>query len=182
MVVKASVYELPFIYGTFDRVYSIGVLQHTPDHKKYIKCLSENVKNNGGEICIWCYEKTFKAYLRYKYLMRYFIKHTNFKFKLALSKALVEIFLPIFYPFSDLIHRNFHERGVLFDRFAPFALRYDKDIAYCKELSILDTLDNLSPEYDTPVTEQRLMHYLLAAGAKSVKRNISGGLAMVARF
>ncbi|MFN9152611.1 MAG: class I SAM-dependent methyltransferase, partial [bacterium] len=38
-VVQASIYDLPFSPGSFDFVYSIGVLQHTPDVERAVKAL-----------------------------------------------------------------------------------------------------------------------------------------------
>ena len=35
--VQASIYELPFREGTFDRAYCIGVAQHTPDPAKSLR-------------------------------------------------------------------------------------------------------------------------------------------------
>ena len=48
---QASVYELPFRPMQFDKVLCVGVLQHTPDIEKTIKCLADMVKP-GGELVV----------------------------------------------------------------------------------------------------------------------------------
>jgi SAM-dependent methyltransferase len=49
---QADIMNLPFAEGTFDYVYSIGVLHHTPDTRKAFESLVPLVKP-GGEIAIW---------------------------------------------------------------------------------------------------------------------------------
>jgi len=54
---QASVYEMPFDC-IFDAVYCMGVLQHTPDPKKSLKCMVDVLKP-GGELIV-------DVYLKYK--------------------------------------------------------------------------------------------------------------------
>lgn len=52
--VQADLLHLPFAPGTFDWVYSIGVLHHTPDtHRAFLRLA--RVLRPGGEIAIWVY-------------------------------------------------------------------------------------------------------------------------------
>lgn len=53
-VVQADVFRLPFRSDTFDAIYSIGVLHHTPDTSKAFACLPPLLKQ-GGTIAIWVY-------------------------------------------------------------------------------------------------------------------------------
>jgi SAM-dependent methyltransferase len=52
--VQASVFELPFRPETFDIIYSLGVLHHTPDCKKAFMQLPPLLKP-GGHLAIWVY-------------------------------------------------------------------------------------------------------------------------------
>ncbi len=54
MVAQADIGRLPFAPGTFDYIFSIGVLHHTPDTRAYFRKLVPLLKP-GGEICIWVY-------------------------------------------------------------------------------------------------------------------------------
>lgn len=51
---QASVFDLPFRPGTFDLIYSLGVLHHTPDCERAFKALPRLLKP-GGRIVIWVY-------------------------------------------------------------------------------------------------------------------------------
>ena len=71
-VVQASIYELPFRPGSFDFVYCIGVVQHTPDPKQSILNIARMVRP-GGRLGFWIYERDWKSYLGtigFKYLLR----------------------------------------------------------------------------------------------------------------
>jgi len=46
--VQASVFDLPFRDDTFDVIYSLGVLHHTPDCRKAFMCLPRLLKKNGA--------------------------------------------------------------------------------------------------------------------------------------
>ena len=52
--IQASVFDLPFKPASFDLVYSLGVLDHTPDCERAFKCLPRLLKP-GGEVAIWIY-------------------------------------------------------------------------------------------------------------------------------
>lgn len=55
-VVQGDLLQLPFKPASFDRIYSIGVLHHTPDPPRAFQGLVRLLKP-GGEISIWVYEK-----------------------------------------------------------------------------------------------------------------------------
>jgi len=50
-VVQGDIYALPFERGRFQFVYSLGVLQHTPDVAKAFSALPPMVR--GGGSCAW---------------------------------------------------------------------------------------------------------------------------------
>jgi SAM-dependent methyltransferase len=53
-VIQADMFELPFRYESFDVLYSVGVLHHTPDTAKAFLSLMPFLKEN-GIISIWVY-------------------------------------------------------------------------------------------------------------------------------
>lgn len=55
-VIKADLMELPFADGTFDFIYSDGVLHHTPDTKLAMKALYDKVKP-GGTFWFYIYKE-----------------------------------------------------------------------------------------------------------------------------
>ena len=48
---QANLYELPFKENSFDYVYSLGVLQHTPNVELSFKTIILYLKN-GGKLCV----------------------------------------------------------------------------------------------------------------------------------
>lgn len=55
-VLQADIFRLPFAPETFDVIYSIGVLHHTPDTRKAFLSLVPLLKP-GARICIWVYQR-----------------------------------------------------------------------------------------------------------------------------
>lgn len=56
-VLQADVFKPPFRESSFDFIYSIGVLDHTPDCEKAFRQLPRLLKP-GGRIAIWVYHTT----------------------------------------------------------------------------------------------------------------------------
>jgi ubiquinone/menaquinone biosynthesis C-methylase UbiE/uncharacterized protein YbaR (Trm112 family) len=53
-VIQADIFALPFAEQSFDYIYSIGVLHHTPDCERAFKALPRLLKPD-GEVAIWLY-------------------------------------------------------------------------------------------------------------------------------
>ena len=53
-ILQADLFHLPFRPETFDIVYSLGVLHHTPDCERAFKTLIRLVRP-GGRVCVWVY-------------------------------------------------------------------------------------------------------------------------------
>ena len=60
-ICRADLRRLPFRLGSFDYIYSIGVLHHTPDCEQAFKALIPFLKP-GGAIAIWLYSAYNKYY------------------------------------------------------------------------------------------------------------------------
>jgi SAM-dependent methyltransferase len=55
-VVQGDLLRLPFAAGSFDQIYSLGVLDHTPDPRRAFLGLAKLLKP-GGRIAIWVYPR-----------------------------------------------------------------------------------------------------------------------------
>jgi SAM-dependent methyltransferase len=53
-IAQADIGKLPFLHSSFDFIFSIGVLHHTPDTRRFFHCLVPFLKP-GGTIAIWVY-------------------------------------------------------------------------------------------------------------------------------
>lgn len=146
---QASVYDLPFAPGQFDKVFCIGVLQHTPDFKQSIKSLIDQAKPN-GEIVVDFYPiKGWWTKICAKYILRPFTKKWSHKKLLTVIENNIDWMIKAYF----FLHKI--KLGALC-RFLPIC-----DIHGCspykeltpqqlKEWCILDTFDMYSPEHDHP--------------------------------
>lgn len=149
-LVQANIYELPFLKNSFDLVYSLGVLQHTPDVKKAFLNLPEMLLP-GGQLCVDFYEDTLKSKFLPKFWLRPITKRLNSKklfiFLQNVTPGLLKI--SIFLSCIPIL-------GNLLKRLVPVA-NYKGilplDDTQLKEWALLDTFDWLAPEYDNPQTE-----------------------------
>ena len=146
-VVQGDIYSLPFEKGIFDFVYSLGVLQHTPDVARAFGALPPTLKS-GGKLCVDYYEKSFKSRLLPKCWLRPLTKRMD-KQKLF---DLVSFVAPLLLPISRALGKV-PSIGKLLKRIVPVA-NYEKILPLNEkqllEWAILDTFDWLSPTYDNP--------------------------------
>ncbi len=68
-VIQADMYRLPFAKGAFQFLYSLGVLQHTPDPAGAFAALPPFVAA-GGRLCVDVYERSWKNLAHPKYWLR----------------------------------------------------------------------------------------------------------------
>jgi SAM-dependent methyltransferase len=144
---RASIYDMPFPDEAFDKVFCLGVLQHTPDFEGSVRSLVRKAKP-GGEIVVDFYcIRGFWTKISGKYLVRPFTRRMkqerliklvrrNAPWMMGLSKGLNRAGLhPLtrFLPIPDL--------AIMPNCLTPEQL---------SEWVVLDTFDMLSPEYDNP--------------------------------
>jgi SAM-dependent methyltransferase len=89
-IVQADIFNLPFKPETFDHMYSIGVLHHTPDTRKAFRSVVPLLKR-GGEFAVFIY-----AYGHYHYFSDMWRTITT-KLPLRLMFYLSSIAVPLYY-------------------------------------------------------------------------------------
>ena len=156
-VVQGDIYALPFAPETFPFVYSLGVLQHTPDVAKAFAALPPMVQG-GGKLCADFYWKRFRTLLHAKYLFRPFTKH------MAQPKlfVLLERWVPSLLTISQALGR-IPLAGRVLKRIVPVADytgRYPLSDQQLKEWALLDTFDMLAPTYDKPQSSATVQRWL----------------------
>lgn len=165
-VVQGSLLEPPVRRGAFDFAYCIGVAQHTPSPETAVRQVVESVKP-GGEFALTIYARQPWTKLNAKYLVRPVTKRLP---KKALLGA-IEHAMPVVFPVAERLFKLPKVGRVA--RFAiPFAVyleeerpTWGRDQRYRE--SVLDTLDMLSPAYDSPMTWQEVERVLRGVGATS---------------
>lgn len=144
---QASIYEMPFRGGTFDKVFCMGVLQHTPDFDASVRALISKAKI-GGEIVVDFYAiRGFWTKLHAKYLLRPATKRISHAKLLGLIDGNVDWMIRAARKLQKL------RLGAL-TRFIPLVdlrtLPSDLPDQERREWAVLDTFDMFSPEYDQP--------------------------------
>ena len=164
-VVQADLYELPFRPGTFDGVYSLGVLQHTPNVCGAFKALAQQV-GAGGTLVADVYLKNWAHMLHPKRVIR--------PLAAALPhERLLSIVARTTPPLLTLAGavRRLPLFGEAFRRAVPVADYtgvYPLTSEQLREWAILDTFDWYGPRYDKPQTPATFRNWFTEAGFEVV--------------
>jgi SAM-dependent methyltransferase len=156
---QADVFNLPFAPGSFDCIYSIGVLHHTPDCEKAFKKLPQYLRP-GGTIGVWLYS----GYNKWYRFSDYYRKLTH-RIPTKRMHAILRVAVPVAYWF---------DRGV---RRIPLAgaplsglVRYTFPISRNPnpEIRLLDTLDWYTPTYQSKHTYEQVFRWFESCGLKNL--------------
>lgn len=131
-IVQADIFDLPFAEETFDVIYSIGVLHHTPDTKEAFLRLPRLLAP-GGQIAIWVYSAERQDLLAsgLKYTYRRITPMLDHKLLLKLSRAAIPLYSIHTQPGIGFVTR----------KILPTSMHADP------EWRVLDTFDDYSPRY-----------------------------------
>jgi SAM-dependent methyltransferase len=146
---QASIYEMPFPDNSFEKVFCFGVLQHTPDFKRSVKCLVDKVKP-GCELVVDFYcIKGWWTKIHSKYLLRPITKRIKHEKLLHLIEKNVGWLMRLYFFFDKI------KIGKIVNRFLPICdikgtLPTNLSKQELREWVILDTFDMFSPQYDSP--------------------------------
>ena len=175
-LVQASIFQFPFRSGTFDGVYSIGVVQHTPDPPRAIEGLGGMVRP-GGRLALTMYERRRFSKLYSKYWFRPITRRMRPDWLMKIITAA----MPMAFAMTEVLFR-LPFVGRLFQFVIPIA-----NYVNVRELSmrqryrwaILDTFDMLAPAYDAPQREADVIDILVKSGIGEIRRRSNPGLNLV---
>lgn len=178
LVLRASLFELPLPEQTFDGIYSLGVLQHTPDPLGAIGYLARCLRP-GGRLATWVYEKRRPDLrpLQSRTWLRAVTHNWSDAAKLKLARALTAAFFPVGWAISW-----FGRTGERASQLLPYAARHHLgrgDLRRQWDYSVMDTYDWYGPVYDQPQTADDVMNAMRGAGLVNVRRLDARGMAIV---
>ncbi len=163
--IQASLFELPFRQGTFDGVFCMGVIQHTPDPAMVIQSLPRHLKT-GGKLAYNFYEKSIFCWGQFiKYGLRLFTRYMSVESTLRLSHFLVKLLFPITYflaPIPKIRILNF---------FLPICASHSSELNKDQQLTwtLLDTFDWYGPRYEKRQRHWKVAQMLEAQGMIEVE-------------
>ncbi len=164
-VVQADVYHLPFRPETFDFVYCLGVLQHTPDVRQAFLSLLRPLKR-GGRLAVDLYPKLWLNWLWPKYWLRPLTR----RLPAHVLYRLVSWTFPILYPLSLALGR-LPRVGRKLCYLVPVANHegvLPLDARQLRDWARLDTFDMLGPRYDQPQSAATLRAWFEEAGLREI--------------
>lgn len=178
---QASIYELPFADNSFDKVFCLGVLQHTPSFSDSVAALISKARV-GGEIVVDFYPiKGWYTKIHSKYMLRPLTKRLPKPLLLKLIRLNIRLMLALF----DLL--CFLRLGAL-TRFIPITdmrgFPSSLSPAQRREWAVMDTFDGFSPEYDNPQRVQDVARMFSSRGCEVTHAGLvyyPGGSGMVVR-
>jgi ubiquinone/menaquinone biosynthesis C-methylase UbiE len=156
---QADAFALPFTNESFDFIYSIGVLHHTPDCEKAFKGLIKFLKP-GGTIAVWLYSGYNKWY-RFSDVYRKFTHRLSPRALHALCYAAV----PMYY-----IHHGIRKVPIVGRPISGF-LRHVLPVSLNPnpDTRVLDTFDWYSPKYQSKHTYEEVFPWFESCGLESLR-------------
>jgi SAM-dependent methyltransferase len=161
-VAQADIFALPFRPQSFDVVFCLGVVQHTPDPEDAIAALYEQVRP-GGWLVVDHYSRRLQWWLSTAPLFRAVLKRLPDDRGLAATERLVDLLLPL--------HRRAGRGGPVLRRLSPVQAYYGKlplsDEAQ-REWAVLDTHDALRDWHKHFRTRAQIDDVLRGLGLEAV--------------
>jgi SAM-dependent methyltransferase len=165
-VVQGDIYHLPFRPGSFDDVYCLGVLQHTPDVERSFMSLPRQVRP-GGRLAVDVYPALALNFLWPKYWLRPITKRLPQRTLFRVVRLMVRFLLPL----SRLVSRIPRVGRKL--RYLIPVMNHEPDFplspAQVEEWAILNTYDMLAPEHDHPQSATTLESWFKRAGLHQIE-------------
>lgn len=158
--VQASVFDLPLREGSFDFIYSLGVLHHTPDTHRAFRALPPLLRE-GGQIAIWVY--SLHSYPpegmeeRRDRIWRGITTRMSSKLLHALCRILCVVRVP-WRPFWHLLLPGFLFHA--FPRTHTYATYQER---------VLDTFDWYSPQYQFKHSYPEVCRWFREAGLVDIE-------------
>jgi len=158
-IFQADVFHLPFAPESFDFIYSIGVLHHTPDCERAFKMLPGLLKP-GGRIAIWLYSR-YHSWYRMSDVYRSVTRRMPPRLLHALCYGVIPL-----YGVHQVLRKI-----PLVGRSASGALAYLIPMAFHRDRNfrILDTFDWYSPWYQSKHTYEEVFRWFESCGLDDLK-------------
>jgi SAM-dependent methyltransferase len=156
-VVQGDLLRLPFAEGAFDHIYSLGVLDHTPDPRRAFLGLAKRLKP-GGRIAVWVYPRERPA------LERIINAHRSISTKLPLG-VLVRL-SRLMAPVGSIKRRLMGSRSRIVSKVgvALNLLTIGVSMHPDPEVRVCDTLDWYAPRYLSRHTPEEVRGWFEEAG------------------
>jgi len=156
---QADVFTLPFAPASFDLIYSLGVLHHTPDCEKAVKVLRKYLKP-GGTLAVWLYSGYNKWYRFSDFWRQY-----THKMRPETLHSVLKITVPVLYNLNRGLRKfPLVGRPVAGAIHHVFPVNRQSD----PEARVLDTFDWYSPKYQSKHTYEQVFRWFEDMGLEDL--------------
>ncbi len=161
-LVRGDLLRVPFLESQFDQIYSLGVLDHTPDPRAAFLQLARLLKP-GGRIVIWVYERERPLLEFLKDAQRAVSTRLPLPLLLGMSRMTA--------PIGGLKRRLMSSRHRLIERMgvALHLLTLGVSMHPDSEVRVCDTLDWYAPKYMSRHTKAEVRGWFEAAGLVEIQ-------------
>jgi SAM-dependent methyltransferase len=167
LIIQADAYKMPLAKASFDRVFCLGVLQHTPDVRKTFLELPKYLKVKGS-LAVDVYRRFpwWKQWTITKYWIRPFTR----KMDPQRLYMFVERYVYFMWPICRWINRLPYGRNLNWKLLvADYRGLYPLEERLLRDWAVLDTFDMLAPAFDQPQTLSVLQGWFEEAGLLEVE-------------
>ena len=158
VILQADAFRLPFAAESFDYIYSLGVLHHTPDCEAAVKSLPRFLKP-GGELAVWLYSG-YNPWYRFSDIYRKITRRMPPRLLHALCYGTIPL-----YGFHQVLRKiplvGRPSSGVL-RMLLPMSFNSDP------QWRVLDTFDWYSPWYQSKHTYEEVFRWFESCGLEDL--------------
>ena len=157
-IFQADVFQLPFAPGSFDFIYSIGVLHHSPNCEEAVRVLPKLLKP-GGRIAVWLYS-SYNPWYRMSDVYRKVTRRVPQRLLYKMCYAVIPLYG---------IHRVL-KKIPLVGKFTSAVLTWLVPMSFNKDADwrVLDTFDWYSPWYQSKHTYEEVFRWFESCGLEDL--------------
>jgi ubiquinone/menaquinone biosynthesis C-methylase UbiE len=149
---QADVFRLPFRDNTFDYIFSLGVLHHTPDTRAAFSRLPRLLKP-GGKIAVWVYSSSMQSWSR-----------TSDAYRLVTTRIPKRMLYAACHIAIPWYHLNrLPLVGRVTTRVLPISIHPDR------EWRVLSTFDWYSPKYQWKHSDSEVREWFESSGLIGIR-------------
>jgi SAM-dependent methyltransferase len=167
LIVQADIYRMPVRKAFFDKVFCLGVVQHTPRVEESFRSLQAPLKPR-GQLAIDVYVKPhgLQRLLATKYHVRPLTKRLPSRLLYKMCKG----YIALTWPVARLVRKLPRGRRINWLLLIPdYAGVFDLPDEKLKEWALLDLFDMLAPAYDSPQDLETVREWFAAVGMLDVE-------------
>ena len=165
-IAQADILQLPFAQRSFDIVFCLGVIQHTPSPERTIESLYEHVAP-GGSLVIDHYTYTIGWYTKTAPLFRAWLKRLPPDRAARITERMVDVLLPVHKRIAHVpVARSIVHR--LSPVLSFYVLYPELDDRLQREWALLDTHDSLTDWYKHFRTANQIRRTLERLGVADI--------------